>query len=109
MRRLNFSVSLLLLLLSVFLGGTTLARNRFNVYTFHDDDQISNLDSFYVWLDRFGASEFYTIKTTAANFIKGDSLPEAVSPGLPDTLSGGAIRPGMKLFWTPWLTFMEMS
>lgn len=51
--------------------------NRFNVVTYHDPmGAISNNDSFYVWLDQFGASRFYANDTVAAHYLGlFDSIP----------------------------------
>lgn len=35
--------------------GGAVGENRFNVLTFADDPRVSNLDSFYIDLDNFGA------------------------------------------------------
>jgi hypothetical protein len=43
-------------------------RNRFPVLTFFDNQSISNKDSFYIWLDNWGASDFYAVSDVVSTY-----------------------------------------
>lgn len=85
------------LLFTVIFGLTfssSYCANRFRVLTYADDKNITNPDSFYTWLNDFGASLFYTNNT---NFLSnyapiwlGDSL-EIYTAHLFDTVNIGTI------------------
>lgn len=64
MRMIFKAISGLLLLVSLATAG-----NRFPVLTYSDDSRINNLDSFYQWLDEWGASEFYGVTDSISKYV----------------------------------------
>ena len=52
--------SLFVALLILVVAHAVFAANRFNVMTYSDNIGVANLDSFYIGLDEFGVSQFYT-------------------------------------------------
>jgi len=75
----RFQATILILVSIVAIPHFTVARNRFNVITYNDNHLLANRQTFYQWLDEWGATIIHASSDTVSKYIVLDTLGYVVS------------------------------